>query len=87
MGIKAGVSVFNQTCTALSWERIHNSNSDMSSANMKAVPLSLFPPWIDHLTICLRGFWTEPAGEEITQTFGVIYLYFNMPYKATLFQN
>lgn len=45
VGIKAGGSVFNQTCTALSWERIHNSNSDMSSANMKAVPLSLFPPW------------------------------------------
>lgn len=45
VGIKAVTFLFNQTCTAPCWERIPNSNSDMSPTNMKAIPLYLFLPW------------------------------------------
>lgn len=55
-------------------------------AIVKAVALSPFPPW-ECPSDGLLSVRTEPAGEEMAQTFGVIYLYFNMPYKATLFQN
>lgn len=82
----AGTFLFKQTCSALPWKRTGNSSGDMASCQLKAVPLPPLPPW-ECPSDSLLSFWTEPAGKEIAQTIRVIYLCFNMPYKAIFFQN
>ena len=44
----------------------NNSSGDMASTSSLGD---------DHRTTCPLSFWTEPAGEEIAQTLGVIYLF------------
>lgn len=86
VGIKGELLCLTK-CLALPGQRINNSSGDMDSYNVNTVLCLHFLLGSVHLTICLLSFWAELAEEEIALTIGVIYLCFNMPYKATLFQN
>lgn len=58
--------MFQQTRIALPRGTVTNSSGDMASTSSLGD---------DHLATCPLSFWTEPAGEEIAQTLGVIYLF------------
>lgn len=77
--------VERHACIALLWRRIKDNGGGTSHTHVVSLPPSLLGNV--HLTVYLFCFQTEQKWKIRTQTVAVIYLCFNMPYKATLFQN